>query len=91
MHYVLATSFLSQIVTAQARKSVLTLTDLSGAQFSRESVTKAKEVAVLDRPYVKRAAIVGAESLPTVFYEVPRSSPSGNSRALGHGRKRWSG
>ena len=58
-----------RIVTAQPRKSVLTLTDLSGAQVSRESVTRAKEVAVIDRPYVKRAAIVGAESLPTVFYE----------------------
>jgi len=28
-----------------------------------------KEVAVFDRPYVRRAAIVGAESLPKVFYE----------------------
>ena len=28
-----------------------------------------KEVAVFDRPYVKRAAIVGAESLPKAFYE----------------------
>ncbi len=28
-----------------------------------------KEVAVFDRPYVKRAAIVGAESLPNAFYE----------------------
>jgi hypothetical protein len=28
-----------------------------------------KEVAVFDRPYVKRAAFVGAEILPDVFYE----------------------
>jgi hypothetical protein len=28
-----------------------------------------KEVAVFDRPYVKRAAFVGAQSLPKVFYE----------------------
>jgi hypothetical protein len=58
-----------RIVTAQPRKSVLTLTDLTGAQVTRESVTRAKEVAVFDRPFVKRAAIVGVDSLPIVFYE----------------------
>jgi hypothetical protein len=57
------------VVTAQPRGSVLTLGDLTGAQFSRAAVTRMKEVAVLDRPYVKRAALVGAQSLPKVFYE----------------------
>jgi len=55
-----------RIVTAQPRNSVLTLNDYTRAEFSREAVTRMKEVAVLDRPYVKRAAIVGAESLPKV-------------------------
>jgi hypothetical protein len=58
-----------RIVTAQPRNSVLTLGDLTGAQFSRAAVTRMKEVAVFDRPYVKRAALVGAQSLPKVFYE----------------------
>ena len=58
-----------RIVTAEPRKSVLTLSDLTDAQFSRATVTRMKEVAVFDRPYVKRAAMVGAESLPKVFYE----------------------
>ena len=31
--------------------------------------TRVKEVLVLDRPYVKRSAWVGTESLPHVFYE----------------------
>ena len=57
------------IVTAQPPKSVLTLSDLTGARFSRSAVTRMKEVAVFDRPYVKRAAFVGAQSLPKVFYE----------------------
>jgi hypothetical protein len=57
------------IVTAQPPKSVLTLSDLTGAQFSRATITRMKEVAVFDRPYVKRAALVGAQSLPNVFYE----------------------
>src|SRR5207248_2972137 len=58
-----------RIVTVQPRNSVLTLGDLTGAKFSRDAVTRMKEVAVFDRPYVKRAALVGAQSLPTVFYE----------------------
>ena len=57
------------MVTAQPPKSVLTLSDLTGARFSRSAVTRMKEVAVFDRPYVKRAAFVGAQSLPKVFYE----------------------
>ncbi len=58
-----------RLVSAQPRKSVLILSDLTGAQFSRDTVTRMKEVAVFDRPYVKRSAMVGAESLPKVFYE----------------------
>ncbi len=58
-----------RIVTTQPRNSVLTLCDLTGTQFSRAAVTRMKEVAVFDRPYVKRAAMVGAESLPKVFHD----------------------
>ena len=58
-----------RIVTVHPRNSVLILGDLTGAQFSRAAVTRMKEVAVFDRPYVKRAAFVGAQSLPKVFYE----------------------
>ena len=58
-----------RIVTVQPRKSVLTLGDFTGAEFSRAAVTRMKEVAVFDRPYVKRAAFVGAQSLPKVFYD----------------------
>ena len=58
-----------RIVTARPPKSVLTLSDLTGAEFSRATITRMKEVAVFDRPYVKRAAFVGALSLPKVFYE----------------------
>jgi len=58
-----------RIVTTQPRNSVLTLCDLTGTQFSRAAVTRMKEVAVFDRPYVRRAAMVGAESLPKVFYD----------------------
>jgi hypothetical protein len=50
-------------------KSMLTLSDFSGAQIDKQVATRAQEVLVLDRPYVKRAAWIGTESLPNVFYE----------------------
>ena len=57
------------VISMQPPQSALILIDLTGAKISRESVTRAKEVIVLNRPYVKRSALVGAESLPNVFYE----------------------
>ena len=62
-------SEVQRIVTAQPRNSVLALGDLTGAQFSRAAVTRMKEVAVFDRPHVKRTALVGVQSLPQVFYQ----------------------
>jgi hypothetical protein len=49
--------------------SVLTLADFTGAQIDKNVATRVKEVLVFDRPYVKRSAWVGTESLPAVFYE----------------------
>jgi hypothetical protein len=49
--------------------SVLTLADFTGAQIDKKVATHMKEVLTLDRPYVKRSAWVGTESLPHVFYE----------------------
>jgi hypothetical protein len=49
--------------------SLLTLADLSGAQVDKKVAVRVKEVLVLDRPYVKKSAWVGTESLPHVFYE----------------------
>ena len=49
--------------------SMLTLADFTGAQINKNVATRMKEVLALDRPYVKRSAWVGTESLPHVFYE----------------------
>jgi hypothetical protein len=62
-------SEVQRVVTKQSPQSVLTLTDFRGARFSRAAFIRIKEVAVLDRPFVKRAAFVGAEGLPNAFYE----------------------
>ncbi len=56
-------------ISRHAPGSVLTLADFSGAQIDKNVATHIKEVLTLDRPYVKRSAWVGTESLPHVFYE----------------------
>jgi hypothetical protein len=49
--------------------SLLTLADFTGVQIDKVAAMRIKEVLTLDRPYVKRSAWVGTESLPHVFYE----------------------
>ena len=56
-------------VAMHAPGSVLTLADFTGAQVDKSVATRIKEVLALDRPYVKKSAWVGTESLPHVFYE----------------------
>ena len=56
-------------VARHAAGSMLILTDFAGAHIDKEVATKAKQVLVLDRPYVKRSAWVGTESVPHVYYE----------------------
>lgn len=53
-------------VTAQPKDSVLTLTDWAGGKPGKQDLTRMKEVAVYDRPYVKRAAFIHGEHLPKV-------------------------
>jgi hypothetical protein len=56
-------------VARHAPGSMLTLVEFTGAQIDKNVATRMKEVLALDRPYVKRSAWVGAESLPHVYVE----------------------
>jgi hypothetical protein len=58
-----------KMVTGQPKDSVLTLTDWAGAEPGRADLTRMKEVAVYDRPYVKRAAFVNGDHLPKVHQQ----------------------
>jgi hypothetical protein len=49
--------------------SLLTLADFTDAEVDKKVASRIQEVLVLDRPYVKRSAFVGTESLPHIFYE----------------------
>jgi hypothetical protein len=56
-------------IALEPRNSLLTLADFTGAHINREVATRMKEVLTLDRPFVKRTALVGAKSVPKVYLE----------------------
>ncbi len=56
-------------VAEQPKNSLLVLADYTEAEVDKDVATRIKEVLVFDRPYVKRSAWVGTDSLPKVFYE----------------------
>jgi len=60
-------------VSRHERGSLLTLADMTGAHLDRDVVTRMKEVLVRDRPYVKRSAWIGADSVPKVYYDNMKS------------------
>jgi hypothetical protein len=58
-----------RIVSRQAPGSLLTLTDVTGATFTKTALEQIKAAAVLDRPFVRRAAMVGVDTLPKGLLE----------------------
>ena len=56
-------------VTVNPRGSVLVLTDFTGAAFDRDALRTMKETAVFDKPFIKKSALIGTETLPRDFYE----------------------
>lgn len=52
-----------ELVSKEAPDSVLTLADVTGAQVTRTAMQRIKEANVIEKPFVRRAALVGAESL----------------------------
>jgi hypothetical protein len=58
-----------EVVTACPRGSVLILSDFKGASVNQEAIRVMKETAIFDKPYVKKSAMTGTESLPPMFSE----------------------
>jgi hypothetical protein len=56
-------------VAQHARESLLTFADFTGATVDHAVATKMKEVLTLDRPFVKKTAWIGVESIPHAFME----------------------
>ncbi len=51
-------------VAQHARESLLTFADFTEATVDHAVATKLKEVLTLDRPFVKKTAWIGTESIP---------------------------
>ena len=56
-------------VAKHGLESLVTLADFTGATVDHAVATRIKEVLTLDRPFVKKTAWVGAESIPHAFME----------------------
>jgi hypothetical protein len=56
-------------VAQHGRESLVTFADFTGAEIDRTVATKLKEVLALDRPFVKKTAWVGTESIPHALME----------------------
>jgi len=56
------------VVASEPPDSLLTLSDFTGTAFDKAAADHMKVVAAKDRPHVHRAAVVGAESMPDVYF-----------------------
>jgi len=57
------------MVAQHGHESLLTLADFTGSTVDHAVATRIKEVLTLDRPFVKKTAWVGTESIPHAFME----------------------
>ena len=62
-----------EFVTTRPRGSLLILSDFTGASFDRDALRAMKETAVFDKPFVKKSALIGTQSLPREFHEAMTS------------------
>jgi len=56
------------VIASEPLDSLLTLSDFSNTEFDKVAADRMKVVAAKDRPHVHRAAIVGAENIPEVYF-----------------------
>jgi len=56
------------VIAAEPAHSLLTLSDFTGTAFDKSAADRMKVVAAKDRPHVHRAAVVGADSIPDVYF-----------------------
>ena len=61
--------YVRMTVAQHAHEALVTLADFTGATLDHAVATRIKEVLTLDRPFVKKTAWVGAESIPHAFME----------------------
>jgi len=58
-----------RVIAQEQPNSVLTLNDVSGTTFDKESVAVLQAKVAANAPYVRRAAVVGISGLQRLIYE----------------------
>ncbi len=58
-----------RVIAGEQPNSVLTLNDVTGTTFDKESVAVLQEMVAANAPYVRRAAVVGISGLQRLIYE----------------------
>jgi hypothetical protein len=69
-------------VVRHEKNSLLVLADMNDVHLDRTTAQRMKEVLTLDRPYVKRAAWIGSQSVPKVYVENFKSFSQREFRAF---------
>ena len=59
----------NRIISREALNSVLTLNDVTGTSFDKESVAVLQSKVAANAPYVRRAAVIGISGLQRLIYE----------------------
>jgi hypothetical protein len=54
-------------VTSRPLASVLLLVDFTGAVFSEDAIRIMQQIAIFDKPYIKKTAWIGTATLPDSF------------------------
>jgi hypothetical protein len=58
-----------RVIAQQPRDSVLTLNDVTGTTFDKESVAVVQAKVAANAPHVRRAAVIGIHGLQRLIYE----------------------
>jgi hypothetical protein len=66
----------------QPKDSLLTLSDVSGQKFDKETLEAFKKLALHNKPFVKAGAIIGIEGLQKIAYNTIMAFSSRNMPAF---------
>jgi hypothetical protein len=58
-----------RVISREKPNSVLTLNDVTGTTFDKESVAVLQSKVAANAPYVRRAAVIGINGLQRLIYE----------------------
>lgn len=62
------------IIRSQPEGSVLTLTNVAGARYSKDLIKSVKDFVLSNKPFVTKAAIIGLEGLQRIVLDGIRAS-----------------